>query len=135
MSAATGSSPVLAQDETIQLTDAILANLTSLELTNISLFAFEDEKTGLERRTVFGKCKTAPGDFWFPGTLIWKIFDILVGGALQKTVPYASVCYEDFDNYDQAKCDYITNNWFNGSYIQYAVSLHPHSCMPLLTIL
>lgn len=109
-------------DEKEQLTDAVIANLTSLKLSNITLFTFEDdddddEDTTLEKRSLFGRCKTYPGDLLYPGKTVWKLFDILVGGALIKTVPFASVCYDDFGNFNEAKCNYITSNWVNNSYI------------------
>ncbi|KAH7403722.1 FAD binding domain-containing protein [Cadophora sp. MPI-SDFR-AT-0126] len=102
--------------ETLQLTDDVIANLTDLELSNITLFSFEDSPANtLKKRTVFGKCKTYAGDFLYPSTLVWKIFDILLGGALIKTVPYAAPCYDDFGNFNKAKCDFLTANWVNGS--------------------
>tara|TARA_R110002060_G_scaffold9940_5_gene14841 strand:+ start:810 stop:1103 length:294 start_codon:yes stop_codon:yes gene_type:complete len=97
----------------------VIANLTDLELSNITLFSFEDSPAnGLKKRTVFGKCKTYAGDFLYPSTLVWKIFDILLGGALIKTVPYAAPCYDDFGNFNKAKCDFLTANWVNGSIYQ-----------------
>ncbi|GKT49216.1 FAD-linked oxidoreductase ZEB1 [Colletotrichum spaethianum] len=122
--------------EKVQLTDAVLANLTALQLSNISLFAFEDESS-VEKRSVFGKCKTYPGDFLYPISLVWNVFDLLLGGALVKTIPEASVCYDDFGNYDQAKCDFLTANWVNGSHIHTehptainAVLFEGLNCMP-----
>ncbi|TQN68547.1 FAD-linked oxidoreductase ZEB1 [Colletotrichum shisoi] len=106
----------LFDQERVQLTDAILANLTALQLSNISLFGFEDASS-VEKRSLFGRCKTYPGDFLYPIGLVWNIFDLLLGGALTKTIPEASVCYDDFGNYDQAKCDFLTANWVNGSHI------------------
>ncbi|KAH9211451.1 FAD binding domain-containing protein [Leptodontidium sp. 2 PMI_412] len=102
--------------ETLQLTDAVIANLTDLELSNITLFSFEDSPANkLRKRTIFGKCKTYAGDFLYPSTLVWKVFDVLLGGALIKTVPYAAPCYDDFGNFNKAKCDFLTSNWANGS--------------------
>ncbi|EFQ27999.1 FAD binding domain-containing protein [Colletotrichum graminicola] len=123
-------------EENVQLTDAVLANLTALELSNISLFSFEDSYS-VAKRSLFGRCKTYPGDFLYPTDLIWNIFDLLLGGALTKTVPEASVCYNDFGNFDKAKCDFLTANWVNGSYIHTedptainAVLFEGLSCMP-----
>jgi hypothetical protein len=104
-------------DETLQLTDDILANLTELQLSNISLFTF-DNTTDLSKRGLRDGCKTYPGDLLWPSDLTWKIFNILTGGALIKTTPYASPCYDDYGNYDAAKCAFITNNWSNDSYLQ-----------------
>ncbi|KAI1496539.1 FAD binding domain-containing protein [Biscogniauxia marginata] len=107
----------LFKDEALQLTDSVIANLTKLDLSNITLFAFQNESDAGNsvKHTLFGKCKTYPGDFLWPPKFLWKLFDILLGGALVETVPYAAPCYNDFGNYDQAKCDFITNNWVNGS--------------------
>ncbi|KAH6679924.1 hypothetical protein F5X68DRAFT_244846 [Plectosphaerella plurivora] len=97
--------------ETVQLTEAVLANLTSLELSNISLFAFAEDET-LDKRTPSSlfKCKTFPGDVLYPGSLVWKIFDLLTGGALIKTVPIGAVCYEG-EHYDAAACEELLASW------------------------
>ncbi|KAH7008310.1 hypothetical protein EDB80DRAFT_433821 [Ilyonectria destructans] len=119
MSSSSNATAALFNDETIQLTDAVLANLTDLELSHIDLFQFDDDSEGtVKRRSAFGNCKTAPGDALFPSSSVWKVFSLLTGGAVQKTVPFASVCYHNFGNYDAAECAYISNNWYNGSYIQ-----------------
>ncbi|TEA22392.1 FAD-linked oxidoreductase ZEB1 [Colletotrichum sidae] len=126
----------LSDKEKIQLTDAVLANLTALQLSNISLFGFEDDSS-VEKRSIFGRCKTYPGDLLYPIGLVWDIFDLLLGGVLTKTVPEASVCYDDFGNYDKAKCDFLTTNWVNGSHYHTehptainAVLFEGLNCMP-----
>lgn len=112
------STASLSPEETAQLTDDVLVNLTNLELSNITLFEFaDDSNTGATKRAKSG-CKTYPGDALWPTPGIWKVFDLLLGGALIKTVPYASPCYNDFNNQDTAKCDLITANWANNSYMQ-----------------
>ncbi|KAK1972883.1 FAD binding domain-containing protein [Colletotrichum sublineola] len=123
-------------EEKTQLTDAVLANLTALELSNITLFSFEDSSS-VAKRSLFGRCKTYPGDILYPTELVWNIFDLLLGGALTKTVPQASVCYNDFGNFDKAKCDFLTANWVNGSHIHTedptainAVLFEGLTCMP-----
>jgi FAD/FMN-containing dehydrogenase len=103
-------------DETLQLTDDILANLTDLQLSNISLFSFDN--TTLSKRGLRDGCKTYPGDLLWPSDLTWKVFNLLTGGALIKTTPYASPCYDDYGNYDAAKCAFLTNNWSNNSFLQ-----------------
>ncbi|KAK2057889.1 FAD binding domain-containing protein [Colletotrichum caudatum] len=134
--AAAADAAGLFTEEKLQLTDAVLANLTALELSNISLFSFEDSSS-VAKRSIFGPCKTYPGDFWYPGELVWNIFDLLLGGALTKTVPEASVCYDDFGNFDKAKCDFLTANWVNGSHTHTehptainAVLFEGLNCMP-----
>ncbi|OLN84896.1 putative FAD-linked oxidoreductase-like protein 11 [Colletotrichum chlorophyti] len=126
----------LFEQEKVQLTDAVLANLTALQLSNISLFGFDDDSS-IEKRTFFGRCKTYPGDLLYPTGLVWNVFNLLLGGVLTKTVPEASVCYDDFGNYDKAKCDFLTNNWVNGSYYHTedptainAVLFEGLNCMP-----
>ncbi|KAI0009554.1 FAD-binding domain-containing protein [Xylariaceae sp. FL0662B] len=114
---ASNSTADLFAEETLQLTDAVIANLTNLRLSNITLFSFLDESSveALSKQFLFSKCKTYPGDYLWPSKLTWELFDLLLGGALIDTVPYAAACYGTFGNYDQAKCDFITNNWVNAS--------------------
>ncbi|CAI4212819.1 unnamed protein product [Parascedosporium putredinis] len=101
----------------LQLTDDILANLTSLELSNVTLFAFADESEGtaVTRRShckrTFGKCKTFPGDFLWPTKLVWKVFDLLTGGAVIESVPIGAVCYKDNAHYDAAACQELLDHW------------------------
>ncbi|ROT43007.1 FAD binding domain-containing protein [Sodiomyces alkalinus F11] len=134
-------STTLFPEEVAQLTDSVLANLTELELSNISLFSFDDEEDDensiLEKRTLFGPCKTYPGDLLYPGKLSWDVFKLLLGGRLIKTVPFASVCYDDFGNFDQARCNFISANWINNSYIHIedptsinAVLFEGGNCLP-----
>ncbi|KAM5350689.1 hypothetical protein ACJ41O_007194 [Fusarium nematophilum] len=99
----------LLPEETHQLTDAVLANLTDLGLTNISYFYF-DEDTAVKKRSL-ASCKTYPGDLFWPIGIAWQVFDLLVGGALIKTKPIASPCYDDFGNYNAAKCESIGSQW------------------------
>ncbi|KAI5456055.1 hypothetical protein BGZ63DRAFT_429405 [Mariannaea sp. PMI_226] len=95
--------------ESIQLTNDVLSNLTDLQLTNISLFYFDD--SDLKRSAApSSQCKTLPGDALYPNSIAWKVLDILSGGALIKTVPLGSACY-DGDHYDEAKCQFLIDNW------------------------
>ncbi|KAF4471583.1 hypothetical protein FALBO_1498 [Fusarium albosuccineum] len=102
-------------ETTPQLTDAVLANLTDLELSDVDLFYFQDTKSN-EKRSAAGtsKCKVFPGDKLFPGKLIWKVFDLLSGGALIDTVPLGSACYKG-EHYDEAKCQFLLDNWSNST--------------------
>lgn len=124
----TNATSDLFEAETLQLTDAVLANLTRLELTNVTLFSFQNESDSkaemLAKSMFFGKCKSYPGDFLYPPKILWKLFDILLGKGLTETVPYAAACYDSFGNYDAAKCDFITNNWINASIYQYVPKSH-----------
>lgn len=106
--------------EKLQLTDDITVSLTASTVRNGSLFDFQS-KNNLDSRTIydsFGKCKTYPGDPLWPLKTLWEIFDLLLGGALVETVPYAAPCYDDFGPYDETQCNFITSNWFNGSIYQ-----------------
>lgn len=136
----TNSTADLFPEETEQLTDDVMANLTSLELSNVTLFGFDSEtdEAALERRSFFGACKTYPGDWLWPSNIVWKVFNLLLGGQnLIKTVPFAAPCYSEFGGVDQAKCDYITANWVNNSYIHIedptsinSVLFQGMTCMP-----
>ncbi|OTB06057.1 hypothetical protein M426DRAFT_72414 [Hypoxylon sp. CI-4A] len=135
----------LFEGETLQLTDAVLANLTDLEVSNITLFSFQNgtnstEET-LSKRTFFGRCKTYPGDFFWPSEPVWNLFNILLGGALVETVPYAASCYDSFGDYNTSKCSFITNNWINASIYHTedptsvnAVLFQGATCMPPLLV-
>ncbi|CCC13801.1 unnamed protein product [Sordaria macrospora k-hell] len=101
--------------EAFVLTDDVIANLTDLNLSNITLFAFPEENgtSEVQKRTLFAGsgCKTAPGDFLWPNRLTWKVFDLLTGGALIETVPIGAVCYPNSGVYNAAKCQNILANW------------------------
>lgn len=101
--------------ETRQLTQNVLANLTSLGLTNSGLFAFPGPHAPVRSS---GDCKNFLDDtFMFPGSVTTNVFDLLLGGSLIRTKPFASPCFSDYKNLDTAKCAEITGNWFNDSYI------------------
>lgn len=109
--------------ETLQLTDAVITNLSSLSLSEIALFAFADSNTTTTKRATASSddCKSFPGDSSWPADLAWDVLDLLTGGALIKTVPLASPCYHDWGNYDATECAYITEQWTNSSF-QYVIA-------------
>lgn len=97
------------------MTDAVLANLTDLNLSDIELFYFADTKTSSKRHAVSDpKCKIFPGDKTFPNKVIWKVLDLLTGGALISTVPLGSACYKG-EHYDEKKCEFLKDNWHNST--------------------
>ncbi|KAJ2902229.1 putative fad binding domain protein [Zalerion maritima] len=105
--------------ESAQLTDSVIANLTGLNLTGIDLFGFDTtENSAAAKRGVGSICKHMPGDLLYPNWIIWKVFDLLLGGALMQPVPLAAPCYNDHpEETDAWLCSYITANWENNSYI------------------
>ena len=92
------------------MTDAVLTNLTELELSNISLFQFAEDEVQ-KRAASASKCKTFPGDALWPTKLVWKVFDLLTGGALIETVPIGAACYTNSEHYDSVKCADILAHW------------------------
>lgn len=106
--------------ETLQLTDNVLANLTSLDLSNVSVFYFADgADNATSKLGLADGCKTSPRDISWPSSDIWNLFNILLGkSALIKTVPPAAVCYDNWGVYDEEACNWLTSNWANNSYYQ-----------------
>src|SRR5262245_47946507 len=106
--------------EVVQLTDAVVSGLENeTDIADYAhLFAFGDSEISnstvaraLRCRTT--RCKTYPGDLLWPVKLVWDLFDVLLGGALEPIVPIASVCYpkSQYNNYNAAKCNVVINNW------------------------
>ncbi|TPX14044.1 uncharacterized protein E0L32_000438 [Thyridium curvatum] len=103
--------------EAAQLTPDVISNLTNLDLTNITLFDFANSTVAarsLGARS--GWCKQLPGDFFWPGDWIWGLLDLLTGGALIEGTPSAAVCYQDWPQYDAAKCQQVTAKWTTAPY-------------------
>lgn len=101
-----GAGVDLFQWESLQLTRPLLANLTTLNLTDVALFDFPTSNSASKKQ-----CKVFPGDADWPSPITWKVLDILTGGALIKTVPLAAPCYSDWPEYNPAKCASITSQW------------------------
>lgn len=101
------ASPVVAlfDWEKIQLSNS---GLQSLKLRGVD---------GPFRRAANSSCKVFPGDADWPSDSQWSAFNETVEGALIKSVPHASVCYEG-PLYDEAACATLTANWTTNSYIQ-----------------
>jgi len=96
--------------ETLQLTDAVIANLTALELTNIDLFDFSTPEVDIEKRAQ-AACKVFPGDAAWPSRLSWMVFNLLTGLAVKETVPIGAVCYSNSGKYNAIKCQRLLDNW------------------------
>ncbi|KAH1499829.1 hypothetical protein KXV92_002209 [Aspergillus fumigatus] len=72
--------------ETLQLTDAVLVNLSFAIQKQTQLFAIGNNAS--VSRT-------------------WELFDLLLGGALVKTVPLAASCYSAWSEYDAAEFEVV----------------------------
>ncbi|KAK7932153.1 6-hydroxy-D-nicotine oxidase [Apiospora marii] len=91
----------------LQLTDAVVQNLTKLDVgIDVSFGSYENGEQGK-----FPACKTYPGDELWPSASEWDVFDQLTGGALIKTVPIGAVCYVSHESYDAEKCQTILDGW------------------------
>lgn len=101
--------------EAAQLTDAVIANLTSLKLANASLFESGDAATArTSRHRTRGSspaCKAFPGDSSCPDDILCFILDLALGGALIEGVPVAAPYFSDRPQYDTAQCAEITEKW------------------------
>lgn len=92
--------------ESAQLTTAVLANLTNLNRVDVALFDFGNT-TEITNRS----CKLFPGEKTWPSNVEWSLFNLLLGGSLIQSVPAAAVCYQDWPQYDTARCASVTANW------------------------
>jgi hypothetical protein len=90
---------------TLQLTEAVLANLTAQNIAGISLFEFDTKPNAN------AKCKLFPGDADWPSKPIWSIFNLLTGNALIETVPIGAVCYQNTGVYSASACTELLAGW------------------------
>ena len=112
--------------ESDQLTPAIIANLTDYRLSDVELFNFQDASDpAAQRRSGQRSCKAFPGEQDWPHDSLWWLLDLLTGLALIDGVPPASVCYPDWPQYDEAKCESITSKWTTPQYQYVVVPFHP----------
>lgn len=118
----------LFKTETTQLTEEALER--SLDLESLAkykdLFVFDDDSVEFsprERRT--GDCIILPEDPTWPHEFVWKLFDLLLGGALVPIRPLASPCYKDssYGNYDAERCAALVEAW-DVPELQYVLSLN-----------
>lgn len=106
--------------EAVQLTDSVIADLQQNPDVGeyASLFEFEDSpnstvnaRTRRVRKSL--RCKTMPGDTLYPSKVVWGLFDLLLGGALEKIVPIGSPCYKNsqYNNYNAERCAQLVKNF------------------------
>ncbi|KAK1833982.1 FAD binding domain-containing protein [Podospora conica] len=98
--------------ETLQLTDKALSAFSHSKAVDTSVFGFHRTDTPAKPQA---RCKTYPGDLAWPTEPIWDLFDDLLGGALIKTVPEASLCYPEWGRYSAAQCQELTRTWNNST--------------------
>ncbi|XEU96104.1 hypothetical protein FSHL1_001389 [Fusarium sambucinum] len=103
-------------EEKFQLTASSARDLKNLDSQHAPLFYPEIESNGqslgLHARN---KCKTFPGDSLWPSDSVWKLLNLITGGALIKTIPVGATCYNSIGVYDEARCNHIINQWSKSS--------------------
>ncbi|KAK0658324.1 FAD binding domain-containing protein [Cercophora samala] len=100
--------------EAIQLSDGDLKKILHSKSASTSLFDFGRTSTKAAHKPR-ARCKTYPGDLTWPSEPIWNLFDDLLGGALIKTVPEASLCYPEWGRYSAVECEELTRSWNNST--------------------
>ncbi|KAF0325871.1 restculine oxidase [Colletotrichum asianum] len=99
-------------EESLQLTDQALVNLTRLVLTEITYFHFSGNTTGKcqisSQKRGTERYKMYPGDLLWPNESSWKAFDLLLGDVLTKIVSLASAHVDGFGNQDATECAIIS---------------------------
>ncbi|KAJ9427164.1 hypothetical protein FOXG_04017 [Fusarium oxysporum f. sp. lycopersici 4287] len=104
------------KEETFQLTDTSLSALDEIDPSHASLFYPNSTSKGRSTtHHVLGKCKTFPEDRNWPSSSVWKLLDLITGGALIKTVPIAAPCYRNLGSYDKVECSRVVDQWSNSS--------------------
>ncbi|KAF3018446.1 hypothetical protein E8E14_006015 [Neopestalotiopsis sp. 37M] len=97
--------------ETIQLTPEALSSASGSNPNVVTSYDFASTQTGLNANSSTPKCKFMPGDAEWPSQSQWQDFNVSLGGALVQGVPSAAVCYQDWPQYDEAKCAEVTELW------------------------
>ena len=104
--------------EKLQLTDNVLAKLSEYQLDEQSAISFATLPQHLEVRQSNAsrpKCKTYPGDADWPSEASWRLFDVLLGKRLIKTVPEAARCHPEWGQYSADVCQSLTAGWNNST--------------------
>jgi hypothetical protein len=116
----TPANVALFDTETVQLTDNVVSDLQANPdvAEYAALFEFEDSSNSTlsaraRRVRKSLRCKTMPGDLLYPSKIVWGVFDLLLGGALEKIVPIGSPCYKksEYNNYNAEKCASLVANY------------------------
>ncbi|KAG8666631.1 hypothetical protein FPOAC2_11747 [Fusarium poae] len=103
-------------EEKFQLTASSVKDLDELDPQHAPLFYPESESNRqILSPQAPSKCKTFPGDALWPSDSVWKLLNLITGGALIKTVPIGASCYDSFGVYNKARCNHVTNQWSNSS--------------------
>lgn len=119
VTASTPANVPLFSIESIQLTDKVVSGLQdNPDVAEFaSLFNFGDANTTADARSrqtrSVQRCKTMPGDALYPSKLLWSVFDLLSGGALEPIVPIGSPCYPNsaYKNYNAERCAFLVKNY------------------------
>lgn len=95
-----------------QLTDGVLGALSHEGSLDLSTYSFGG--TSVAKRQA-KECKTYPTDPEWPSQQQWKDLDDLLGGALIKTVPEASICYRNSTVSNSTQCQSLSDSWGNST--------------------
>jgi hypothetical protein len=106
--------------EAVQLTDNVVTAIQKNPdfAQCASLFEFEDSSVSavsarMRRVRKSLRCKTMPGDLMYPQKAVLGLFDLLLGGALEKIIPIGSPCYQKskYNNYNAEKCAALVRDY------------------------
>jgi len=89
------------------------ANGTGLDAANLTaLFGFEKTSQSSRKPGDRPRCKAYPGTPEWPPAIVWKAFDLILGGALVKTVPLAAPCFNSWPSErNDTRCAFINAHW------------------------
>ncbi|KAH7130145.1 hypothetical protein B0J11DRAFT_503949 [Dendryphion nanum] len=123
--------------EKTQLTDALIQQISSSKegkfISKRIQFRIPNHAPKYPPQT---KCKLLPGDADWPTEAEWSAFNYTLGGRLIATIPLASPCYANWNNYDKEKCAAINAVWstspphFSDPASVFAPIFQGRTCMP-----
>ncbi|PGG99308.1 hypothetical protein AJ79_08576 [Helicocarpus griseus UAMH5409] len=99
---------LLIRSSFVQLSLALLAIASPVEQRERGTIAKRQDGTY--------SCKCYEGDDCWPTKAAWSTLSTAVGGRLEKVVPVAAVCYNEFEGiptYDAEECAQVTENYSN----------------------